>query len=207
MKTKGTTMNDLPALYPTRPFTNEVVVIGDARIPYNLTHDDFHGSDVPVLQALRRGKIYELQALVHTHGEDELVLGACQLIHHLSPGIYVREFRMMAGSIIVSHRHSREHIVQVLAGRATVVTEYGTEEIEAPATFISPAGSKRILFNHTDTIWTTTHRTDATTIEEAEAELIIQEPNEIKEAAKRVSGVTLAEFLANTNIHLLGNKG
>lgn len=163
-------------------FAQEMVIIADDAMPYHLTDAEFKAIPATEQQLATRDLIYEMQALseagvrdgVFTDGSPE-----CTLVHRFSPGIYVREFQMKAGSLVVSKRHAREHIVMVLKGTATVTTEYGSELVTAPAIFISHAGAKRVLQNHTDTIWATVHRTDAASVEEAEAELIINDREDV----------------------------
>jgi len=191
-------------LYESRPFGSEMVLIADGSIPYHLSHAEFHDTPVPEAQAARREMLYDIQALLTNGATNEVTASLCRLTHRLSPGIYAREFFMPAGSVIVGQRHAREHMVFVLAGHSTVYTEYGAEEVHGPTTFISYAGVKRVLFNHTDAIWTTVHRTDATSIEEAEAELIINEQAEHEAALKRAAGKTWESVMAALDQPLLG---
>jgi hypothetical protein len=93
-----------------------------------------------------------------------------------TPGILMRIMPLKAGTRVTGKRHAQEHGNIVSGGRATVYTEEGVTEVIGPCEFISPAGTKRMLVIHEDMVWTTVHRTDAKTLEEAEAELIIYEP-------------------------------
>lgn len=107
------------------------------------------------------------------------------LSHHFTAGIYIREFRMKKGSIVISKLHAQEHWCIISAGAAIVVSEDGRQLIEAPCSFKSPAGSKRALYILADMTWSTIHRSDETEIEKLEAELIIPEPDDylaLKEA-------------------------
>ena len=44
----------------------------------------------------------------------------------------------------------------------------GLERLSGPLTMTSPAGCKRAVYAHTDTTWTTIHRTDETDLEKIE---------------------------------------
>ena len=114
----------------------------------------------------------EKHGLVRITPEDDLA----QPINHLMPGVYIREMHLFAGLLVVGKRHAQQHFNIVSKGRATVTTEMGTQMIAGPCQFMGNAGTKRALWVHEDMVWTTIHRTDATTLEQAEAELMIAEP-------------------------------
>jgi hypothetical protein len=61
----------------------------------------------------------------------------------------------------------------VIKGALWVVSEFGSHIIEAPASFVAKAGVKHIVYTLVDTVWTDTHKTDATTIEAAEADIFV----------------------------------
>ena len=92
--------------------------------------------------------------------------------HYFSNGIYARELLMPAGSCVTGKIHKQEHICTISYGDVTVVTDEGTERYTGHSTFIGKPGSKRALYMHEDTMWTAYHRTDKTTVEEAEAEVV-----------------------------------
>jgi len=96
-----------------------------------------------------------------------------QPVLHWLPGILVREMHLFAGLFVIGKRHAREHHNIISCGRATVMTELGWQVIEGPCQFKSPAGTKRALYIHEPMIWTGVHRTNATNIEDAEAELML----------------------------------
>ena len=92
--------------------------------------------------------------------------------HYFANGIYARELLMPAGSCVTGKIHKQEHICTISYGDVTVVTDEGTERYTGHSTFIGKPGSKRALYMHEDTMWTAYHRTDKTTVEEAEAEVV-----------------------------------
>lgn len=155
--------------------------------PYRLTLEERDAAPVPIGQAELRAKIRALELIMKSPDLDAQLAemgmerldgeDPCMLTHRHTKGIYVREFKMKAGSIIVSKLHAQEHICIISAGKAVVTTENGTQIIEAPCTFVSPAGSKRVLLILEDMVWSTVHRSDETEIEKLEAELIIPEPD------------------------------
>jgi len=97
--------------------------------------------------------------------------GPFKLKHSFSGGVYAREFYTPAGTLVVSKIHKYEHHAFVLKGKVSVFSEFGVQEIEGPCSFISPAGIKRVLYFHEETIWTTIHRTDETDVPTIEKEI------------------------------------
>jgi hypothetical protein len=89
-----------------------------------------------------------------------------------SNGIYVREIRIPAGMFVMGRIHRQEHPNILVQGSVIVLTEEGVKRLDAPLHMLSPAGTKRFLYTLTDTIWTTIHRCEATTQEEAEEECV-----------------------------------
>lgn len=120
--------------------------------------------------------IYTLQAMLEgIDSPSKIDPDTLTPIHRFTQGIYTRELTMPAGTIIVGKRHAQEHLVTMIKGFCTCVTERGWEDLYGYNTFTSPAGEKRVLFIHEETTWITTHRTDETTLEEVEKDLILSE--------------------------------
>ncbi len=95
-----------------------------------------------------------------------------KVVHHFSHGVYARELHIPAGVTLTGEVHKFENLNILSKGRISVSTEYGIEEIEASAIIVSPPGTKRIAFAHTDCIWTTIHGTFETDIEKIRATFI-----------------------------------
>ena len=141
---------------------------------------------IPMEPAEIRQKILEFEQKLSAlpgagFGDQE----SCPLKHSFVNGIYTREIFIPAGMWIVGKIHRHSHPNFLMQGMVTVVTEEGVKRIAAPCAMVSPAGTKRLLFTHTDTVWITVHRTDATTPEQAEEEIIAKSYAEL-EGAKEV---------------------
>jgi quercetin dioxygenase-like cupin family protein len=107
--------------------------------------------------------------LPHTPGNtDEL----CPVTHHHAPGLYAREIFIPAGVLIVGKIHKHSHVNTISKGRVIVATEFGTQELVAPVTFVSVPGTKRAVVAQEDTIWTTYHPTEETDLAKIEEEVI-----------------------------------
>lgn len=96
----------------------------------------------------------------------------CPLKHHFAPGAYAREILLPKGSLVIGKIHKHAHINVVSKGRVSVMTEFGRMDIEAPATFVSQVGTKRAVYAHEDTVWTTVHVTGETDLKKLEDEII-----------------------------------
>ena len=77
-----------------------------------------------------------------------------------SGGIYARELFIPAGTLVVGKIHKYSQINIMSKGDLTIATEDGLFRVQAPYTVVSPAGVKRAVYAHEDTVWTTIHGTD-----------------------------------------------
>lgn len=93
--------------------------------------------------------------------------------HHFTPGLYVREMFAPAGSLVTSRIHKTRHPFVISKGSCSIFIEgEGWVRMEAPHFGITEPGTRRIGYFHEDTIWTTFHATDATDVDEIEAEIL-----------------------------------
>lgn len=106
---------------------------------------------------------------------DMLASGACielPVVHHFSRGVYARELRIPAGTTLTGKVHKFENLNILSQGEMSVSTENGVERVMAPFTIVSPPGTKRVAYAHTDCVWTTIHGTSETDLEKIEAEFV-----------------------------------
>lgn len=96
----------------------------------------------------------------------------CEIVHRFTPGLYSRSCLIPAGALVTSKIHLTRHQFVVLTGDISVFTSEGVQRITAPYHGITEPGTRRVLFAHADTVWTTFHATAKTTPEEVEAEVI-----------------------------------
>jgi hypothetical protein len=96
----------------------------------------------------------------------------CPVIHRFSPGIYVREVHVPAGTLAIGHRQKTEHLNIFLRGRLSIVNENGSvSELAAPMIFIGKPGRK-VGWTHEDIVWLNVYSTDETNVERLEEMLI-----------------------------------
>jgi hypothetical protein len=115
---------------------------------------------------------------------------AFPLVHTFAGGMYIREIFMPKGNLLTSKIHKFDHPYFILKGECSVLTEDGVKRIKAPCYMITPAGTKRVLYIHEDTVWVTVHRTDGTNIEDVEDDIISKSYEDFFEYVntKQISG-------------------
>lgn len=115
-----------------------------------------------------RAKLYGLQEQIATLPEVE-----CPLQHVFAPGAYARTMFIPRGTVIVGKIHKHAHLNILSQGSVSVMTEGGgNEQLTGPMTMVSPAGTKRAVYAHTDAVWTTIHLTDETDLAKIEEHVI-----------------------------------
>ncbi len=94
-------------------------------------------------------------------------------------GIYVKTVVIPAGSYLTSRVHKQTHPFVLSQGSMIIYTQDGGEqEVHAPFIDVTLSGTRRFAHALTDCLWTCFHRTDKTTHEEVEAEVV--EPIKMK---------------------------
>ena len=111
------------------------------------------------------------------------------LEHTFADGLYVRQFTGLKNTIVVSKLHKTNHPSLVLKGDVSVLTDKGPVRIKAPYWGITKAGTKRILYFHEETIWTTVHATEETDLEKIEEEVIAKNYDELPCDVKNSLGI------------------
>ncbi|MCX5726879.1 MAG: hypothetical protein NT030_06900, partial [Candidatus Saganbacteria bacterium] len=85
-------------------------------------------------------------------------LPECPLKHSFADNCYVREIFIPKDMVIVGKIHKHSHPNFLLSGEVTVFTEEkGLQRLKGPLSMISSAGTKRVLYSHTDLVWVTVH--------------------------------------------------
>lgn len=134
-------------------------------------------------QELRKRQEYR-EKVVEVQKQLEQTEGALtgEELHAYNPtkstfagGCYIREIFNPAGQIIVTKIHKKEHPFFLLVGEMSILKEEGIEHIKAPYYGVTKAGTKRVIYTHTDCIFVTVHATDKTTVEDVEEEVIAKD--------------------------------
>ena len=98
--------------------------------------------------------------------------------NHLVDGLYVRELLIPAGALILSRVHKRPLVNIISKGRVVVIDSNGHNEYVAPATFISSAGTQRVVVAGEETVWNTAHLTAVTNPDELVDDLTLNDYQE-----------------------------
>lgn len=92
--------------------------------------------------------------------------------HYFHGGMYCREVWRDGGVLVVGKVHRKEHFYLIVSGTVSMTTDDGVQTLTGPALLLSKPGTKRAVLSLTPAMCMTFHRTDATTVEAAEAELV-----------------------------------
>lgn len=111
-----------------------------------------------------------------------------ETVHHFSKGVYLRELRIPAGTLLTgkTHVHPCQNIV---CGDITVYNDASGEErrITGHSVFESQAGTRRAGFAHAPTIWVTVHVTKETDLDKIESEVIEPHANPLLENRRLIT--------------------
>ena len=125
------------------------------------------------LGADMRAKVADLQKAMLAHIEPiEL-----DTKHRFHGGMYLREVFRPADCLIVGKVHKKEHFYIVLSGTVVITTDDGVLEVTGPYIFESAPGTKRAVYAKTDAVCITIHRVDTNSVEDAEQELVEDDPD------------------------------
>lgn len=107
--------------------------------------------------------------------------------HRFHAGMYCREVWREAGVMVVGKVHKKEHFYLIVSGTVCISDGIGEpQRFTGPHMIHSEPGTKRAVFAETDVLCMTFHRTDATTVEAAEAELVEEDPATMYGAGNQV---------------------
>ena len=111
--------------------------------------------------------------------------------HVFHGGMYCRQVWRPAGCTIVGKVHKKEHFYVVVSGTICVTTDDGVQTITGPKVLLSRPGVKRAVYAVTDALCMTFHAVEATTIEDAENELVEADPNSMFLVGNKVKNEVL----------------
>jgi mannose-6-phosphate isomerase-like protein (cupin superfamily) len=99
--------------------------------------------------------------------------------HTFHAGMYCREVWRPAGVLVVGKVHKKEHFYLIVSGTVAITTDDGVQLVTGPQLLCSTPGTKRAVYAETDALCMTFHVVDAKTIEDAEAELVETDANDM----------------------------
>jgi hypothetical protein len=100
----------------------------------------------------------------------------CKITHGFSKGVYRRKRFAKANTLIIGKRHRHKTTSVLLKGILSIYLDGGgVEHKEAPCTWETDPGAKRMTYSQTDTVLMTLHPTNETDLKKIEEEVIIPE--------------------------------
>ena len=117
-------------------------------------------------------EILALESWIKENVDQEEMLKTTELNHYRIPGVYARELKLKAGTILTGKIHNFESLGILSQGRMRILTSEGAKIVEAPYVTVDKPGIKRLGVCETDCTFVSIHRTDAETIEDIEDELV-----------------------------------
>lgn len=120
-----------------------------------------------------REKVFELEQAMREMPQVDM-----PVTNHFSHGVYGRELFIPAGSVLTGHIHKHENMNVLLSGEMSVSTENGMQHVGAGFVVVSPPGTKRVAYAHTDCRWLTVHGTHETDLDLIEHEFIVHTEQE-----------------------------
>jgi hypothetical protein len=110
-------------------------------------------------------------------GIRELPPVELEVVHHFSKAVYARELHIPAGTVLTGKVHKYENLNILSKGEMSVFMEDGSVlRVQAPYTVVSPPGTRRAAFAHTDCVWTTIHGTEEKDVDEIERLFVAASP-------------------------------
>jgi len=111
--------------------------------------------------------------------------------HVFHGGMYCRQVWRPAGCLIVGKVHKKEHFYMVVSGTVKVTTDDGLQTITGPMLLCSKPGTKRAVFAKTDALCMTFHRVDSNTVEDAESELVEDDPKSMFTIGNKIKHIEI----------------
>lgn len=98
----------------------------------------------------------------------------CKLVHHFSPGVYIRELTMPKDTYVLGHKH-KEPCMNIVSKGSLRLVDIETGEItfiKAPCTFESKAGVRKLAYVIEECVWSNVHPTIETDLDKLEEAII-----------------------------------
>ena len=121
-------------------------------------------------------KVIEAEKYLKTLPQREL-----KVEHDFSFGVYARILYIPRDTILTGKLHKYPQINLLRQGDISVLVGDKVKRLKAPFVVASPAGTKRIAYTHSDTIWITIHKTDLRDLVQIEQTFIAQDEQEYLE--------------------------
>lgn len=132
---------------------------------------DKYNKDVAVLSNIQKIELAEYYLKNYFEGSEQTAK-ELPLEHFICNKTYTRQITLPKDIILTGKVHNFDHTSILSKGDVTIMTDEGVTRIKAPTTWISKAGTKRLIYVHEETIWATIHQSENTIVEDLEKELV-----------------------------------
>jgi hypothetical protein len=120
--------------------------------------------------AEHRRSVMEIENFLKQFPQEEVPVK-----HTFGAGVYCREMRAPADTVLTGMIHRYESMVILVSGTIVMGTPDGPVELTGPLTFPSPAGTKNVAITKTEVIWINVMVTDLTDVGEIEKEFFVSD--------------------------------
>ena len=129
-----------------------------------------YNQDISTLSNIDKIELFEYYLKNYTDGSEQTAK-ELPLEHFICNKTYVRQITLPKDMILTGKVHNFDHTSILSKGDVTIMTDEGTVRVKAPSTWISKAGTKRLIYVHEETIWATIHQSENTLVEDLEKEI------------------------------------
>ncbi len=102
---------------------------------------------------------------------EQLASAGIGVTHHFADGLYAKEYRMPAGTVIGKHVHDYDHLSSLAMGQVLLTIDGVQSEHRAPAMLTVKAHKVHVVQAITDAVWYCIHATDETDPEKVDEAL------------------------------------
>lgn len=149
--------------------------LGDKEITRDL--DGFVSGHGPTLQ-----EMLNAQAAL-SHLPQAITDFSGYLTHRFAHDVYAREMHIPRDMYIISKIHRKSNITVLLDGELWIASPRGIQIVRSGEVFVTPPGTKRILWAKKESRLMTVHGTNLTDISRLEDDLTINESKTLEKAA------------------------
>ena len=148
------------------PFYEFVITVDQSPVkkPLTVNVDDFNNKVVSFEN--------ELKTLENAIVDPDEIEKINPLEHSFAEGMYVRKLVMPANQILVGKIHKQDHPYFIMSGDVSILTEDGVVRVDKPHYGMTKAGTKRVIYTHSETTWITVQHTYETDLKKIEEDVI-----------------------------------
>lgn len=130
-----------------------------------------YNQDIAALSNIKKIELAEYYLKSFVAGSEQTAK-ELPLEHFICNKTYTRQITLPKDMLLTGKVHNFDHVSILSKGEVSIMTDEGITRIKAPATWISKAGTKRLIYVHEKTIWATIHQSEHAEIEQLENEIV-----------------------------------